>query len=119
MCGSMTDTQWVWSAPTVGTPWCNCGRDPITNEPKHQVTQPVVVKNVVEELGELPETMTNQQISSVTCRLWGLDAIKETEAVALMNSVGAVNGGVADEYPLDVALAVIGHFSRTYVAPAK
>lgn len=113
------DTTWVWTMPNLGTVWCTCGRDPLTNAPLHQVTKPLITKNVVDALGSIPEEVTNKEISAIVMKLWRLDAITPPIATALLASVTAVVGGVQDTYPLEVAIAVVKHFSNTVVLPTE
>lgn len=109
------ETDWVWTMPNIGTTWCTCGSDPLTGEPLHQVTRPLITRYVVETLGSIPEEMTNKEISLVTLKLWNRPEITPPMAEALMSSVTAVAGGVRDDYPVDTAIAVIKHFSNTVV----
>lgn len=111
------DTTWVWTMPNLGTVWCTCGRDPLTNEPLHHVTRPLITRYVVEALGSLPEEVTNQEISAIVMKLWGLREITPPIATTLLASVTAVVGEVQDDYPLDVAVAVVKHFSNTVILP--
>ena len=73
----------------------------------------MIVQHVLKALGEIPEGMTNQDISRVVLSLWNKREITPTMAQSLMVSVNAVNGGVSPVYSLETALAVIKHFSNT------
>ncbi|AWB82705.1 hypothetical protein C3B44_10475 [Corynebacterium yudongzhengii] len=108
-----TDTSWVWTMPTMGTPWCNCGRDPLTKEPKHKVTRQLIAKNVLEAFGDIPESFSNQDISQVVLHLWKKPEITPVMAQALLTSVTAVAGGVRESYDPQTAMAVVKHFSNT------
>lgn len=109
------ETDWVWTMPNIGTTWCTCGRDPLTGEPLHQVTRPLITRYVLETLGSIPDDMTNKEISLVVLKLWNRQEITPPLADALLASVNAVVGEVQESYPVDTAIAVIKHFSHTVV----
>lgn len=113
------DTNWVWTMPNIGTVWCTCGRDPLTGAPLHQVSKPLITRYVVEALGSLPEDVTNKEISAIVMKLWSLPQITPPVATTLLASVTAVVGEVQDSYPLDVAVAVVKHFSNTVILPQE
>lgn len=74
----------------------------------------MVAHRIVSVLGSVPKQMRNQEISLVVMKLWNFPTITPPIAEALMRSVKAVNGLMADEYPLNTAMAVIKHFSQTW-----
>ena len=108
------DPSWVWATPAIGVPWCTCGVDPLTKQPPHQVTRPLVTKYVTETLGSLPERMTNREIAVVVQSLWRFPEITPPIAESLMRSVKAVNAQMAEDYPLATAMAAVKHFSNTW-----
>lgn len=108
------DPNWVWATPATGTPWCTCGIDPLTRQPRHQVTRPLVTKYVAETLGHIPEQLSNGDIARVTLALWRWPEVTPPIADALMRSVQAVHGQMAEHYPLATGLAAVRHFSNTW-----
>lgn len=108
------DTDWVWTMPTTGEHWCNCGVNPLTGQPKHQVTRPLITKHVAEALGDLPEKLLPQQLMAVTKHLWKFPEVTPEIAEALMRSVQAVTKDTPPFYDLDTAMAIIKHFSATW-----
>lgn len=106
--------EWVWAMPNHGINWCTCKPDPMTGQPPHHVTKPLVVKYVTETLGSVPERVTNQEIGAVALELWKFHEMTPPVAEGLMRSVKAVNGDMADDYPLATAMAAIKHFSNTW-----
>lgn len=109
-----SSVDWVWTMPDFGTPWCRCAPDPLTGRPPHSVTRPLVTKHLVDVLGSLPERVDNQEISLIVINLWKFPAITLPIAEALMRSVLAVNGQMAEDYPTATAMAVVKHFSSTW-----
>lgn len=106
--------DWVWTMPTHGVAWCRCTPDPMTGQPPHTVTRPLITRHLVSVLGSLPERVTNQEIGAVVMDLWQFPAMTPPIAEALMRSVQALNGRMADDYPTSMAMAVIKHFSQTW-----
>ncbi len=111
---SEISTDWVWSMPTLGVPWCTCGADPLTGLPKHPVTRPQLVQAVVDALGALPESVTRQELMRINLNFWRFPAMTQANADALLLSVKAVTGDVPQTFDLDTTLAVLKHFSNTW-----
>lgn len=107
------DTDWVWTMPNIGTPWCNCGRDPLTGQPLHHVTRALVSRHVLEVFGEMPDELSNTDISKIVLSLWKRPDITPVMADTLLASVTAVVGEVREVYNIHTAIAVVKHFSMT------
>lgn len=107
-------TDWVWSMPTVGIPWCTCGPDPLTGQPKHPVTRPQLVHVVVDTLGSLPEQVTRQELMQINLRFWKFPRMTPDNAEALLRSVKAVTGEVPETFDVDTTVAILKHFSNTW-----
>lgn len=106
--------DWVWTMDEMGIGWCQCEKDPITGKAPHTVNKPLVTKSIVNALGDIPELMSNQDISLVVLDLWKFRDITPPIAEALMRSVKAVNGEMHPQYPTATAMAAIKHFSNTF-----
>ena len=111
---SEISTDWVWSMPIVGIPWCTCGPDPLTGLPKHPVTRPQLVQAVIEALGSLPESLTRQELMLINLRFWRFPVMTQANADALLRSVKAVTGEVPETFDIATAVAVLKHFSNTW-----
>lgn len=107
------DTDWVWTMPNIGTTWCNCGKDPLTGKPLHEVTRALISRHVLEVFGEMPDEMSNTDISKVVLSLWKRPEITQAMADGLLASVTAVVGEVREVYDVHTAIAVVKHFSMT------
>lgn len=107
-------TDWVWSMPTVGIPWCTCGLDPLTGLPRHPVTRPQLTQAVVTALGSLPERVNRQELMRINLSFWKFPAMTPANAEALLRSVKAVTGEVPETFDTDTALAILKHFSNTW-----
>lgn len=106
--------EWVWVMDELGVGWCQCEKDPITGKAPHPVNKPLVTKSIISALGDIPDVMSNQDISLVVVDLWKFDTITPPIAETLMRSVKAVNGEMHPQYPTATAMAAIKHFSNTF-----
>lgn len=97
----------VWTMPTTGIEWCDCGCG-------HEVTEELVRDAVANTFGEVPDEISHPEVCLVLMDLWEYESVCAFFFDGVEDSARAVHGRVADMYPLDAALRIIGHFSKTW-----
>lgn len=98
----------VWSLPTTGSPWCDCGK-------YHEVTAGFVYSLVVDECGhDVGTSVSHQHIRTILLRLWRQPEETEDFREHLQWAVEMLNGSARPCYDLVTGIDIIGLFTKTW-----
>ena len=97
----------VWSVPSRGITWCDCGAD-------HELTEEHVFNTLI-DIGLNPAHMlTHSELVELTAEVWSYDEVCRFFHLALEESAQRIHGGIDERYPLREALSIVGYFSKTW-----
>jgi len=98
----------VWAEPETGSRWCDCG--------KHcQLTKPVVREFARDLYGlHLPERIAHEDVILICMNVWHYARICPFFTMSVADAAVYVNGSIEDDYPVNVALAIVKAFSNKW-----
>ena len=106
-------TPWVmpdvWHERATGMEWCDCGDHcPLTKR--------IITDSAEDLLDEcpLPDRITHRQVIRIAMDVWNYVSVCRFFTLAIEEAAIRVNGAVADDYPMNVGLAIIKAFSNRW-----
>lgn len=96
----------VWSMPSRGIEWCDCG--------KHHVLDRATVEHFAAQVVGDPQWMTHDEVIDASMDLWNYVAVCEFFLMAIRTSASAVNGALASKYRYERGLEIVAYFSKTW-----
>lgn len=94
----------VWAETWRGMPWCDCGDN-------DSLTEAMVEWFAWSLYGDLPDRLTHTQVVATAAEVWQVEKVCRFFTLGVEDAVQYVNGTVAADYPVSVALAVVKAFS--------
>lgn len=94
----------VWQQESAGLEWSDCGHRPLSVELIMAISEEIVAVPV-------PQRLKHGDIAAILMELWGLSSVCHYFRMALETAALRVNDIIADDYELDIALAIAKDFS--------
>lgn len=101
-----TQAPSVWDMPDTSAGVCDCGGNCTTNRE--------VVLEVAHHLGFDKKWLLHDEIIDMAMELWAYEAVCEFFLMVINDSAKAVNGEVANRYPFERGIEIVGYFSKTW-----
>jgi hypothetical protein len=101
------ETPQVWEMPTTGVEWCVCGDE------SHVVSRDRVLLWAAEVVKGW-EWMTHDEVIMIAMDMWNYESVCEFFLMKVRDCAVAVHGEVAQKYPFETGLEIIGYFMKTW-----
>lgn len=97
----------TWQMPTEGMGWCDCGKG-------CELDKESIEKKFRLLFGKEPEWVPHPQLCLVIQKTWLYEEVCDFFFDHVTRSAAAVHGKPAKEYPYQVAVEIVGYFSKTW-----
>lgn len=96
----------VWDLPDTSSGLCECGNNCM-------VTRELLI-DIAFHLRFDREWLTHDEVIDLAMEVWNYDGVCEFFLIVINDSAKAVFGEVAERYPFEKGLEIVGYFSKTW-----
>lgn len=98
----------VWELPDTSSGICECGNNCTVNR--------AFLVEIASHLGLQPdkEWLTHDEVIDLAMEVWEYDGVCEFFLMVINDSAKAVFGEVAERYPFEKGIEIVGYFSKTW-----
>lgn len=97
----------VWTMPSSGLSWCDCGQE-------HELTANFVYQTILEAGFEPDRPLSHEQLAAVIADVWDYCEVCRFFYLAVEQAARRIHGKVDESYPLSHSVDIVGYFSKTW-----